>query len=653
MSTSPARSLPLSVPRASALYIGALFGPGLLLLPGLAAQQAGPASIIAWVALLGLSAIFATVFAALGKAVPGAAGAAGYAAAGLGRRAAAMTRWWFLAGVIAGAPIVCLIGASYVTALTGAGIGQSPLARAAVAAGLLLAVLGLALGGVRASTMAQLLLVALLIAVVVTAVAGSTPAARSANWTPFAPHGWLSVGRAAATLMLSFVGWEAVAPLTGRLRAGQLSRVIGIAFTVTAVLYLGLAVATVSCLGRGADLTVPLADLLQLAIGPAGRAVAAAAALVLTAGSVNAYISGATEMLRELTAVPSQNRPNGPGRPPRLSAHALLGIIALAGLLLIGLSALRLADIIALVSVPTAMFLCVYLSCTASAVRILAGPVRVAAAVAVLAVLAVLAFCSWPALLAVAVVAAIAALATPSQRRLVGYSPAAAGMVRRTVSSSSPRSSTARTVLRPSRFSSCKARPVLLTTSSPSSEISRSPRSMPASCPELPAATAVTSSPARSDRPTAWRRARASRAGSSVRPSDAATSALPDSNEDRSRRSRPASTSRSAGDSADSSRSSLARCTGATRSNNSRPLPVSWTSEPRALAGSGSRVTIPLFSSRSSRTDTVPEVRPSASISRACGIRYGGPPRRRLTMTRKSAEVRPNLANTPASSASR
>jgi len=434
MSTSPARTLPLSVPRASALYIGALFGPGLLLLPGLAAQQAGPASIIAWVALLGLSAIFAVVFAALGRKVPGAAGAAGYAAAGLGRRAAAMTRWWFLAGVIAGAPIVCLIGASYVTALTGAGIGQGPLARAAVAAVLLLAVLGLAVGGVRASTMAQLLLVALLIAVVVTAMAGSAPAARPANWTPFAPHGWMSVGRAAATLMLSFVGWEAVAPLTGRLRAGQLSRVIAIAFTVTAVLYLGLAVATVSCLGRGADLSVPLADLLQLAIGPAGRAVAAAAALVLVAGSVNAYISGATEMLRELTAVPGQKRPNGPARPHRLSAHALLGVIALAGLVLIGLSALRLADIIALVSVPTAMFLCVYLSCTAAAARILAGPARVAAAVAVLAVLAVLAFCGWPALLAVAVSGAIA-----------GYRSTAVGATRRTVSSSSPCSNPART----------------------------------------------------------------------------------------------------------------------------------------------------------------------------------------------------------------
>jgi amino acid efflux transporter len=410
MSTSPAHPLPLSVPRAAALYIGALFGPGLLLLPGLAAEQAGPASIIAWVTLLGLSGIFAAMFAALGRRVPGAAGAAGYAAAGLGRRAGAVTRWWFLAGVVAGAPIVCLIGASYVTALTGGG----PLLRAAVAAGLLIAVLGLALGGVRASTAAQLLLVALLIAVVVTAVAGSAHTARPENWSPFASHGWPSIGRAAATLMLSFVGWEAVAPLTGRLRAGQLPRVIGIAFIVTTVLYLGLAVATISCLGRGADLNVPLADLLQLAIGPAGRAVAAAAALILTAGSVNAYLSGATEMLRELTAATAPRQPDGSGQPDgsrrrrQPSTRLFLGFIGLTGLAVIALSALRLADTATLVGVPTAMFLCVYLSCTASAVRILAGPVRVAAAAALLAVLTILAFCGALALICAAVIAVLA-----------------------------------------------------------------------------------------------------------------------------------------------------------------------------------------------------------------------------------------------------
>ena len=108
-----------------------------------------------------------------------------------------------------------------------------------------------------------------------------------------------------------------------------------------------------------------------------------------------------------------------PGRTSRFSARAFLGVVAVTGLALIGLSALRLADTAALVSVPTAMFLCVYLSCMASAARILPGKARAAAAVALLAVLAVLAFCGWTALLAAAAVAAVAAL-TSEPRALAG-----------------------------------------------------------------------------------------------------------------------------------------------------------------------------------------------------------------------------------------
>src|ERR1700729_1571455 len=153
---------PLSVPRGASLYVGALLGPGLLLLPGLAAAQAGPASVVAWIALIGLSALLATVFTALGRAVPAGGGVAGDTAAGLGCRAGSAAGWCFLAGVVCGAPIVCLIGASYVTDLAGGG----QLMRAAVAGALLLAVLGLTLGGVRAGTAAQLGLVGLLIVVV-------------------------------------------------------------------------------------------------------------------------------------------------------------------------------------------------------------------------------------------------------------------------------------------------------------------------------------------------------------------------------------------------------------------------------------------------------------------------------------------------------
>src|SRR6516162_6651662 len=348
----------LTTSRGAALYIGAILGPGLLLLPGLAAAEAGPASILAWLALLGLSGLFAAVFSALGRHIPSAGGVIGYVTVGLGPRAGRASGWMFLAGVVGGAPIVCLIGASYVTGLTGGG----QLTRAAVAAALLLTVIGLAAGGLRASAAAQLVLVSLLTGVV---VVGSATGARAGNWTPFAPHGWLSVGSAAATLMFSFAGWEAVAPLTTRFAdpSRQLPRAVAIALAVTTALYLGLAVATISVLGSAAATDVPLAGLLSHAIGTAGPDAAAVAAIVLTLGATNAYINGAAALAGQL-AGGSRSASGGHGSGPMVR---LLTAIGGAGLLLITLYGLRIVGIAALVAVPTVLFLTVYLGAMAAA----------------------------------------------------------------------------------------------------------------------------------------------------------------------------------------------------------------------------------------------------------------------------------------------
>ncbi len=393
--TRPAAGQNLTTSRGAALYIGAILGPGLLLLPGLAAAEAGPASILAWLALLGLSGLFAAVFSALGRRIPSAGGVMGYVTATLGERSGRAVGWMFLAGVVGGAPIVCLIGASYVTELTGGG----QLARAAVAAALLLTVIGLAAGGLQASATAQVVLVSLLTGVVVVAVAGSAAAARASNWAPFAPHGWLSLGSAAATLMFSFVGWEAVAPLTTRFAdpARQLPRAVAIALAVTTALYLGLAVATISVLGPRAATDVPLAGLLSRAVGPAGPGIAAVAAIVLTIGAANAYISGAASIAGQLVRAAAGGRRPAPRRQ-------LLTAIAVAGLLLIILYGLRLVGAAALVAVPTALFLTVYLGAMAAAVRALHGPARLAAVPGALAVTIMLGFCGW----ALALPAAIA-----------------------------------------------------------------------------------------------------------------------------------------------------------------------------------------------------------------------------------------------------
>jgi amino acid efflux transporter len=97
-------------------------------------------------------------------------------------------------------------------------------------------------------------------------------------------------------------------------------------------------------------------------------------------------------------------------------------VIAATGLLLIGLYALHLVSTTELVALPTTMFLCVYLTCTASAARILTGPARAAAVPAALAVTAVLVFSGW-ALLVTAVIAIVAALATRPAAAGPAWSP--------------------------------------------------------------------------------------------------------------------------------------------------------------------------------------------------------------------------------------
>ena len=392
----PAAAQHLTTSRGAALYVGAILGPGLLVLPGLAAAEAGPASIVAWLGLLALSCVCAAVFSALGRRVPSDAGVMGYVTTGLGPRAGRATGWMFLAGVVCGAPIVCLAGARYVTDLTGGG----QLAQAPVAAALLVIVIGLAAGGLRATATAQLLLVSLLTIVVVVAVAGSVAASRAGNWVPFAPHGWLSVGSAAATLMFSFVGWEAVAPLTTRFAdpSRQLPRAVVIAVAVTSALYLGLAATTISVLGPRAADGAPLAMLLRHAVGPAGTAAAAAAAVVLTLGATNAYISGAAGIAGQLAV---RGAAASPRSAPKLR---LLAAITGAGIVFITLYGLRIVSLDALVAIPTTLFLTVYLGAMVTAARLLTGRVRLAAGFAAAAVTVMLGFCAW----ALAVPAAVA-----------------------------------------------------------------------------------------------------------------------------------------------------------------------------------------------------------------------------------------------------
>ncbi len=368
----------LGVPRGAALYVGALIGPGVLLVPALATQAAGPASIVAWAALLVLSAPLAITFAALGVRHPVSGGVAAYVREGLGYRAAAVTGAWFMTAVVLGGPAVSLIGGYYVADLTGSGT------TAAVGVGLAMFAVVLAANalGLRVSSGFQLGLSAVLVAVIAVAVVVALPSHAGDNWTPFAPHGWWAVGTAANILMWLFIGWEAMAQLAGEFRrpAEQLPRATAFAFGIIAVLYVGLAVATIT-VTAGVGSNVPLADLIAVGFGRAGRDATAVLAVALTMGTMNVYVGGSARLAAALAqegALPRWLAGDAFRSVPR---RPLLVLAFLGTPLLLALAA-GVSSTADLIRATSACFIAVYVLALASAVRILRGRIRIAAAVA-------------------------------------------------------------------------------------------------------------------------------------------------------------------------------------------------------------------------------------------------------------------------------
>ncbi|MFI7274271.1 APC family permease [Streptomyces sp. NPDC049879] len=367
--TTPAHGH-LSALQGTALYIGAVLGTGVIALPSLAAEAAGPASLLAWLGLVVLSAPLAATFAALGARHPDAGGVATYARHAFGERAFAVVGWCFLLAVPPGAAAAALFGGAYVAAALGGGTATTAVTALVLMAGVTAA----NAAGLKVTGRLQTVLAAVLAVLLLSAVALSLPDARAAHLEPFAPHGWTAVGPAAALLVWSFAGWEAITHLAGEFRRPErdLPRAAGAAVVVVGALYLLVAFAVVAVLGPAAGETeAPLGELMARAMGTDARFPAAAAAVLLTTGTMNAYYAGAANLAaalgRDGALPPWLARGSAAGEIPRrgLGLVAGLGTVALTTVLATGVGTDR------LVLLTTGSFVTVYAVGVAAALRLL------------------------------------------------------------------------------------------------------------------------------------------------------------------------------------------------------------------------------------------------------------------------------------------
>jgi amino acid efflux transporter len=237
----------LSVAQGAALTLGAVLGTGVISLPALAATTAGPASLVAWLALIVLSVPLATTFAALGARHPDGGGVSTYARLAFGEHVSTMVGWAFYLTIGVGAPVAAGFAGSYVADAVGGGRSTT----LAATAGIIALVTVLNWFGIRISGRVQLGIAAVIAVLLAVSVLVSLPHADLGLLTPFAPHGWGAVGRAAALLVWAFAGWEILTSLSAEYRdpARDIRRSTAIALVVVGVLYLGIAFATVAVLG--------------------------------------------------------------------------------------------------------------------------------------------------------------------------------------------------------------------------------------------------------------------------------------------------------------------------------------------------------------------------------------------------------------------
>ncbi|MGC4885782.1 APC family permease [Micromonospora sp. DT227] len=401
--------------RGVALSVGAVLGPGVLVLPAIAVRAAGPASLVAWAALLCVSALIATSFATLGARYPDAGGVATFTHHAFGAHAAAVVGAWLYAAVPAGVVAGGIAGARYVTAALDAPTS----ATGPVAVALLGTIYGANLVGLRLSARLQLALTAVLIATLAAVLTAAGPHVDPQRITPFAPHGIAGVGSALAVLFTAICGWEATANLSADYtHPTHIRRVARASLTVVAVLYTGLAVCTVGVLGDdAANSPVPLMGLIAPTNQPWAATLVAAAAVLFTAAASITFVAAAARAglaLARHRVLPAALAVTGHDAEPRRSA--LVQAAAATTITIAAAAAPHTVTVEALMRVFAALLACVTLAGLLAAARLLPRRRQRASAVVAALAVAVVAALSTTYLMAPAAVASavLARRRTPS-----------------------------------------------------------------------------------------------------------------------------------------------------------------------------------------------------------------------------------------------
>lgn len=389
----------LSLPQIISLYIGAVIGSGILLIPGLAAEMAGPASIVAWIVMSFLVIPMAVTMGLLSASHPSAGGVSHFVRLAYGDRFGNLVGWFFLLSVPIGAPILAVTGAKYVAVL----FQLSNLQVYGIAGLILLSVLIMNWIGLHVAGKIQTVVVTLILAILVLAIIAAIPHAASSNFTPFVPNGWFSVIQAAGLLFWCFIGWEAVTHLSEEFVEPEKNAIRGVLWSagLVALLYFGIAFATVATHSYGNGLSeASLSVMIQLSLGPVGGWIVTFTALFICIATANAYVGAASRIAYALAKEGSAPRWFGILHAKYRTPIGGLGFLTVCFLIVLSVLASGTITLAQLIQLPNATFFATYIGGCLAGVRLLKGSRsgQLCAWISLLVTLALYPFLGWSAL---------------------------------------------------------------------------------------------------------------------------------------------------------------------------------------------------------------------------------------------------------------
>jgi amino acid efflux transporter len=361
-----------------------------LVLPAVAADTAGPASILAWLVLVALSAPMALTYAALSRQKLDMAGFAGAIERAFGPRWGGVAGWLFLAQAPFGYVVAALIAGEYGASVFG---GDRRLVFL-LGGGLVLLAFILNLAGLRINSTIQVLAMAIIAIGMSVIVVRSLVQIDGTAFSPFFSHGYAAVGLAAVQLFWAFVGWEAITPLAPEFKdASHIWLASLLAVAIVGVLYLSLAIATVGthAYGRSLGAVAPLVHMTSSTFGSLAAIVVGIAGVALSFPVINAYTAGMTRLASALgrrQQLPPWLGVMTPNGTPRRALAALAVLVAVA-MTVAYIARLQIGDLLPL---STSSFIATYVLSMAAGVRLLRPPMAYAAAIALAACTLVLLF---------------------------------------------------------------------------------------------------------------------------------------------------------------------------------------------------------------------------------------------------------------------